>query len=140
MAERPDPRHVEDPELRPREERGGDRREDGELAEDGRPLERDRDRVEGPGRGEVREALGHHGRDRDRGRDRDGQPCREHGPPGGDEPSRQQVHGHGRQREESAFATLNQSYAASTLPARRMIAASISGKERPEAEIARRGA
>ena len=34
--------------------------------------------------------------------------------------------------KQNAFATLNQSYAASTLPARRMIAASRAGKRGPK--------
>ena len=42
--------------------------------------------------------------------------------------------------KHNAFANLNQSYAASTLPARRMIAASISREERAEAEVLDRGA
>ena len=47
--DRADPGDVEDPELGPREERRGDRGEDGELAEDRRPLQGQRDRVERPG-------------------------------------------------------------------------------------------
>ena len=61
-CKRADPGDVEDPELRPCEHRGGDRPEDGELAEDARSLERERDRVQRPHGGQVREALGHHGR------------------------------------------------------------------------------
>src|SRR6185312_3007268 len=45
---RADPGDVEDPELRPCKYRCGDRPEDGKLAEDARPLERERDRVHGP--------------------------------------------------------------------------------------------
>ena len=120
--------------LGSREERGGDRREDGELADDGRPLQRDRDRVEGPGRGQVRTdsvitvpteiadgiatdspaaATAHQAETSRRARRYTGTAVR---------------------AKHNAFANLNQSYAASTLPARRMITASISREERAEAE------
>ena len=95
-----DPGRVEDPELRPREERDRDRAEECELAEDRRALQCQGDRVDGPRRREVGDALGHHGGDRDRRGDRHRERGREHGPPGAHEPACEQVHGHGRQGEE----------------------------------------
>ena len=106
MPSAADPRRVEDPELRPNEERHGNRREDGELAEHGWPLQRDRGRVEGQGSRRIRDGLGHHGADRDGRGDGDGQACRENRPPGGGEPPRQEVHGHGRQCEAERVGDL----------------------------------
>ena len=101
-----DPGDVEDPELRPRKYRGGDRPEDGELAEDARPLEGERDRVQRPHGGQVREALGHHGDHRDGRGNRDGQGRRDHRPPLRDDPAGEEVHGHRRQREEERVRRL----------------------------------
>ena len=103
-----EPGHVERAELGAREECGGDRGEHEELARDRRSLEGEHDRVERPRRSEEREALGHHRRDGDRGRDRDRERRGEHRPPRVDEPPRQQVDRNRREREEERVRCLEE--------------------------------
>ena len=73
--------------------------------------------------------------DRDRRRDRDGQACRDHGPPGGDEPPRQEVHGHGRQGEAQRVRELEPVVRRVDAPRQANDRREHSREERAEAEV-----